>query len=121
MDHEEKYGNPCYANVRRIFIKKCAIGVMINTLLASSCYPSSVVTNLKYYVSKSRVYIYIYIYIYIYPLSILCFLLSKAKLGDATQPAVANRARALHQHSLARSHIRFVRPSLDFSIISEPV
>ncbi|KYN12988.1 hypothetical protein ALC57_14834 [Trachymyrmex cornetzi] len=52
MDHEEKYGNPCYANVRRIFIKKCAIGVMINTLLASSYCPSSIVTDLKYYVSK---------------------------------------------------------------------
>ncbi|KYQ48685.1 hypothetical protein ALC60_12190 [Trachymyrmex zeteki] len=47
MDHEEKYGNPCYANVRtrqRIFIKKCAIGVMINTLLASSYCPSFIVT-----------------------------------------------------------------------------
>ncbi|EGI65900.1 hypothetical protein G5I_05630 [Acromyrmex echinatior] len=118
MDHEEKYGNPCYANVRkgsklhrsvhqasivvksfphpssspllaafvpstifpikiikqeilisslnwikerfatkwdtiRIFIKKCTIGVMINTLLASSYCPSSIVTNhLKYYISK---------------------------------------------------------------------
>ncbi|KYN12991.1 hypothetical protein ALC57_14837 [Trachymyrmex cornetzi] len=46
---------------------------------------------------------------------------SSRSLGDATQPAVADRARALHQHSLARSHIRFDRLSLDFSIISEPV
>lgn len=42
---------------------------------------------------------------------------------DATQPAVANRARALHQHSLARSLVRFLRPpipsSLDFSIMHE--
>ncbi|TGZ55189.1 hypothetical protein DBV15_05114, partial [Temnothorax longispinosus] len=91
MDHGEKYGNPCYANVRarqqapsvgpssldsreifptsvlsprsppscllrfsplkqqnrtrlRSFLKKCTIGVVINTLAASSYCPSAVVT-----------------------------------------------------------------------------
>ncbi|KYM79176.1 hypothetical protein ALC53_10340 [Atta colombica] len=76
MDHEEKYGNPCYANVRILisslnwtkernktehnlafYFKKCTIGVTINILLASSYCPSSVVTNLKYYVSKHRIYL----------------------------------------------------------------